>query len=184
MAKQLLPDDYPKLLEGVKQRIRTAQVKAALAVNSELVLLYWRIGRDILNRQQQAGWGAKIIGQLSADLRREFPDSKGFSARNLKYMRSFAEAWPDESIVQQAAAQIPWFHNCILMDKEKDPAKRAWHVQKTIENGWSRNVLAHQIETNLFARLGAASTNFEGTLPGRNQTLPISSSRTPTTSNS
>jgi len=165
MAKLPIPDDYPQLLEQMKGRIRTAQVKAALAVNRELVMLYWHLGRDILERQQQAGWGAKIIDQISADLRREFPDSKGFSARNIKYMRAFAAAWPDEKIVQQAAAQIPWFHNCVLMDKVKDPAQRAWYVEKTIENGWSRNVLVHQIGTSLFARQGKAATNFEATLP-------------------
>jgi len=110
MANIPVPDDYPRLLVQLKERIRSAQVKAALSVNRELVLLYWRIGGDILERQNQAGWGAKIIDQISADLRKEFPESKGFSARNLKYMRAFAEAWPDEPIVQQLVAQIPWGH--------------------------------------------------------------------------
>ena len=96
-----------------------AQVKAALAVNSELVLLYWRIGRDILQRQEQEGWGAKVINRLARDLKREFPEMKGFSPRNLKYMRAFAEAYRDEQFVQQLAAQIPWFHNCVILDKIK-----------------------------------------------------------------
>lgn len=102
----LFPSDenYSSLLNGLKQRIRSAQVKAAIAINRELILLYWQIGREILVRQQQEGWGSKIITRLAKDLKREFPDMKGFSQRNLKYMRAFAEAWPDESIVQQAAA--------------------------------------------------------------------------------
>ena len=104
---------YQDLLSLLKNRIRTAQVRAALAVNRELVLLYWGIGREILTRQQHEGWGTKVIDQLAKDLQYSFPDTQGFSPRNLKYMRAFAEAWPEESIVQQAAAQLPWFHNCV-----------------------------------------------------------------------
>src|SRR5437773_7876222 len=103
----LHPEGYDDFLHDLKERIRVAQVRAALAVNRELVLLYWQIGRDILARQQQQGWGAKVIDRLAHDLRREFPDLKGFSKRNLTYMRAFAEAWPDEQFVQQVAAQIP-----------------------------------------------------------------------------
>lgn len=158
-------DGYDDFLNDVKTRIRTAQVKAKLAVNQELVLLYWQIGREILTRQQQQGWGAKVIDQLSKDLRHDFPEMKGFSARNLKYMRAFAEAYDDEQIVQQAAAQIPWFHNCVLLDKVKDPKIRRWYSQKTIENGWSRSVLVHQIESELFERQGSAITNFDRALP-------------------
>ena len=166
LAKELsIPEDYPKLLELLKKRVRTSQVRAALSVNRELVFLYWQIGNDILARQQESGWGAKIVERLSGDLRREFPEMKGFSTRNLKYMRSFAEAWPDEQIVQQAAAQIPWFHNCVLLEKVKDPAARLWYVQNTVQQGWSRNVLVHQIDTNLYARQGKALTNFKSSLP-------------------
>lgn len=100
-------DNYFALLDGLKQRIRTAQVKAALAVNQELIALYWHIGREILVRQQQAGWGSKVVDRLSVDLRREFPEIKGFSPRNLQYMRALAEAYPDEAIVLQVVAQIP-----------------------------------------------------------------------------
>ena len=160
-----IPDDYPELLEQLKQRIRTAQVRAALSVNRELVLLYWHIGHEILARQQSSGWGAKVIDRLSSDLRREFPEMKGFSPRNLKYMRAFAEAWPDEQIVQQVAAQIPWFHNCVLLDKVKQPEQRRWYVRQTIDHGWSRNVLVHQIDSGLYDRQGKALTNFETTLP-------------------
>jgi len=160
-----LPTGYAELLESLKVRIRQAQIRAALAVNRELVLLYWHIGKEILQRQQQEGWGAKVIERLAQDLSREFPDMKGFSPRNLKYMRAFVDAWPDEQIVQQAAAQIPWFHNVVLLEKVKDPAERLWYMQQTIEHGWSRNVLVHQIENNLYERQGKAITNFQRTLP-------------------
>ena len=109
-------ENYTAFLRSLKERIQQAQIKAALAVNKELTLLYWQIGREILIRQQQEGWGTKIVDQLAKDLKREFPDIKGFSSRNLKYMRAFAEAYPDEQIVQQLAAQIPWFHNCVLLE--------------------------------------------------------------------
>jgi hypothetical protein len=106
------------------KRACTAQLKAGLAVNRERALLYWRIGREILLRQKREGWGAKVIDHLARDLGREFPEMHGFSPRNLKYMRSFAEAWPEEAIVQQVAAQLPWFHNCVLLDKVRDPETR------------------------------------------------------------
>src|SRR5665213_5127 len=111
MTESLAPDSYGQFLADLKGRIRAAQLRAAMAVNRELVLLYWQIGRDILDRQERENWGAKVIDRLAADLKRAFPDMKGFSPRNLKYMRAFAEAWPDEAIVQQLVAQIPWGHN-------------------------------------------------------------------------
>lgn len=158
-------DNYKTFLRSLKDRIQQAQIKAALAVNQELTLLYWQIGKDILTRQQQEGWGAKIIDQVAKDLKREFPDIKGFSSRNLKYMRAFAEAYPDEQFVQQVAAQIPWFHNCVLLDKVKDPSERLWYIQQTTINGWSRSILEIQIDTGLYRRQGGAITNFERTLP-------------------
>ena len=159
------PEGYESFLKDLKDRIRSAQVRAALAVNRELVLLYWSIGRDILTRQKQHGWGAKIIDRLAADLRNAFPEMTGFSPRNLKYMRAFAEAWPDEQVVQQLAAQIPWFHNCVILDRVKSPPEREWYIRQTIQNGWSRNVLVHQIESGLYRRQGKALTNFTRTLP-------------------
>ncbi|MGO8670226.1 MAG: PDDEXK nuclease domain-containing protein [Capsulimonadaceae bacterium] len=152
-------------LKDIKARIRTARVRAALAVNKELVLLYWGIGCDILQRQQQQGWGAKIIDNLGSDLRREFPDMTGLSPRNLKYMRAFAEAWPDEPIVQQLVAQLPWGHNVRLLDYLKTQDERLWYAQAAIEHGWSRNVLVHHIDSKLFERQGKAVTNFERSLP-------------------
>lgn len=164
-------DQYEALLTSLKSRIRNSRLTAALAVNREFVLLYWNIGRDILTRQQESGWGAKVIDRLAIDLHRAFPEMKGFSARNLKYMRAFAEIWIDEEFVQQVAAQIPWFHHCVLLDKVKDNTVRAWYVQQTIEHGWSRNVLLHQIESDLFHRQGKAITNFARVLPAHHSDL-------------
>jgi predicted nuclease of restriction endonuclease-like (RecB) superfamily len=161
----LTPKDYDEFLGRLKEQIRTAQLRAAVAVNRELVLLYWRIGQDILVRQKRHGWGTKVIDQLSADLRREFPGVEGFSPRNLKYMRAFAQAWPDEPIVQEALAQITWYHNITLLEKVKGSDERLWYVRKSVESGWSRKVLVHWIESDLYSRQGKAQTNFEKTLP-------------------
>ncbi len=159
------PAEYSAFLQDLKARIRGTQLHAALALNSELVLLYWRIGKEILAQQRRHGWGAKIIDQLARDLKVSFPDMRGLSPRNLKYMRAFAEAWPDEQFVQQVAAQIPWFHNCVLIDKTTTVVEREWYIRKTIEHGWSRSVLVHQIESRLRDRQGTAITNFSRTLP-------------------
>jgi predicted nuclease of restriction endonuclease-like (RecB) superfamily len=162
----LFPDsNYKAFLDGLKQRIRSAQVKAFLAVNRELTLLYWQIGREILAKQEVEGWGAKVIERLAKDLKQEFPDIKGFSRTNLLYMRAFAEAYPDEQIVQQLVGQIPWGHNLRLLELVKDPEIRLWYIQQTIENGWSRNILVMQIESGLYQRQGSAITNFERALP-------------------
>lgn len=159
------PEGYEDFLRDLKQRIRTAQVRAVLAVNRELVLLYWQIGRDIVERQDRAGWGAKIIESLSADLRAAFPEMQGFSPRNLKYMKAFAETWPDLSLVQAALAQITWYHNIALLEKTKSAEERLWYARQTVQNGWSRNVLVLQIESGLYRRQGKAQTNFTATLP-------------------
>ena len=162
---KLTPQDYDDFLRELKERILSVQVKAALSVNHELVLLYWYIGREILTRQQQQGWGAKVIDKLAADLRQAFPQMKGFSARNLKYVRAFAQAYPDEEFVQQLVAQIPWGHNVRILDAVKDSEERKWYVEQTIQYGWSRNILVHQIESALYHRQGKAVTNFDRTLP-------------------
>ena len=159
------PAGYSKLLGDLKQRIQAAQLRASLAVNRELVFLYWQIGRDILARQERESWGAKVIDRLACDLKAAFPEMKGFSPRNLKYMRAFAEAWPEEAIVQQLVAQIPWGHNVRILDYVKDPIEREWYVRATVQHGWSRDVLVHQIESGLFRRQGKAVTNFKTTLP-------------------
>ncbi len=159
------PEGYTDWLAELKSRIHSAQQQATLAVNRELVLLYWQIGRDILVRQADQGWGAKVIDRLAHDLRNAFPKMKGFSPRNLKYMRAVAEAWPEPEFVQQAAAQLPWFHLCTLIDKLATREERDWYLAKAVEHNWSRNVLVMQIETRLRERQGKAVANFEQRLP-------------------
>jgi len=173
------PDGYADWLAELKTRIHTAQQRAALAVNRELVLLYWQIGRDILERQAAQGWGAKVIERLSQDLRSAFPKMKGFSPRNLKYMRAFAEAWPDEQFVQEVLAQLPWYHQLALLDKLPGPQTRKWYAAKAIEHNWSRNVLVMQIETRLLERSGKAVTNFTATLPAPQSDLARESLKDP-----
>lgn len=160
-------NSYSQFLHELKSRIRTARTRAALAVNSELVLLYWQIGRDILERQAREGWGAKVIDRLARDLRSEFPDMKGFSRANLMYMRSFAAVWESEEIVQQLVGQIPWGHNIVLITKIKEQEEREWYARTVVEKGWSRTVLEHQIETRLMHRTGTAVSNFHLTLPSQ-----------------
>ncbi|MDX2242254.1 MAG: PDDEXK nuclease domain-containing protein [Leptolyngbyaceae cyanobacterium bins.302] len=167
MADKLLsfPENYDDFLNDLKEHIRRAQVKAVLAVNQELVALYWQIGKEILSREREQGWGAKVVERLAMDLKREFPKMKGFSARNIRYMKSFAEAYPDETILQRCVAKLPWRHNIALLEKLKSSEERVWYAQQAIENGWSRDVLVLQIENQLHRRLGEAVTNFEQVLP-------------------
>lgn len=159
------PEGYGNWLAELKSRIHAAQQRATQAVNRELVQLYWQIGRDILARQAAQGWGAKVIERLANDLRTAFPDMKGFSRANLMYMRAFAEAWPDATIVQQAVGQLPWGHNLVLLTRLKDPQQRLAYAQSAIAHGWSRNVLNIHIETRLLERSGKAVTNFDMSLP-------------------
>lgn len=173
------PEGYSDWLAELKNRIHSAQQRATLAVNRELILLYWQIGHDILARQAAQGWGAKVIEQLAHDLSTAFPDMKGFSSRNLKYMRAFAEAWPEAEFVQQAVAQLPWGHNLVLLTKLKKNEERQAYAQKALENSWSRNVLVMQIETRLLERQGTAVTNFERRLPKPQSDLAIESLKDP-----
>lgn len=170
-AVEVMPKGYAELLAALKERIRTAQLRAALAVNHELVLLYWHIGKAIIERQDEQGWGAKVIERIARDLHREFPGMGGLSQRNLKYMRAFAEAYPDGSIVQQLVAQLPWGHNVLLLTKLKKPEHRLWYAQATIANGWSRAVLDAQVATHAHRRQGKAVTNFKRTLPAERSDL-------------
>ncbi|MER2624989.1 MAG: PDDEXK nuclease domain-containing protein, partial [Accumulibacter sp.] len=174
-----LPADYAAWLAELKARIHTAQQRAALAVNRELVLLYWQIGRDILDRQGREGWGAKVIERLAQDLRSAFPGMKGFSRANLMYMRAFAEAWPDAEIVQQAVGQLPWGHNLVLLTKLKTSERRLAYAQRAIEHGWSRNVLNIHIERRLLEREGKAITNFDARLPKPHSDLAHESLKDP-----
>ena len=160
-----LPADYGPLLADLKSRVRAAQVKAALSVNREMILLYWHIGRRILDSQREHGWGAHVVERLSKDLRSEFPDMAGFSTTNLRYMRVFAEAWPDEAIREQVARELPWWHNVILLKRLQEPQLREWYGRKALQYGWSRNILELQIETRLHEREGKAITNVAQALP-------------------
>jgi predicted nuclease of restriction endonuclease-like (RecB) superfamily len=159
------PAGYAELLQELKTRIHAAQVRAAFAVSRELILLYWSIGREILTRQDAQGWGTKIVERLAHDLQTEFLGVEGFSSRSLKYMRAFAAAWPDESIVQQLAAQLPWGHHMVLLDRLKTPVEREWYLRAAVEYGWSRNILVLQIKSALHEREGKALTNFTRSLP-------------------
>lgn len=157
---------YDEFLRDLKARIQNAQVRAALSVNRELVQLYWQIGRDIVTRQEEQGWGKSVIGRLATDLRNAFPGIEGFSSRNLERMRAFFLAYPAaDQFATQAVSQIPWGHNMVLFQRVKDPAERLWYAQGTLEHGWSRSILEMQIESRLHERQGKGVTNFSRTLP-------------------
>lgn len=169
---------YKSLLENIKQEVLNAQYKAIYAVNRELMFMYWHIGKIILDNSQ---WGNKFIDNLSIDLKMEFPEIKGFSVRNLKYMRKFAEEYQDFEFVQQVVAQIPWGHNIVLLDKIKDIEERKWYIDETIKNGWSRNMLKMQIDGKVYERqeLAEKVTNFSKTLPDIQSDLAIQTMKDP-----
>lgn len=176
-----LPEGYVNFLETLKLKIRQSRQKAVLSVNRELLMIYWEIGNAILRQQELTGWGGKVIDRISADLKIDFPDFKGLSVRNLKYMQAFAKAYPDfgqihggheqtiekqhQEIVQVPLAQLTWYHHITLLDKVKQPEIRLFYIHKCVENGWSREVMVHQIETGLHLRIGKSITNFKQTLP-------------------
>lgn len=174
-----LPRGYAKTLGEIKRRIQEERLRVVLAANSAMVLLYWDIGRMILDRQERQGWGAKVIDRLAADLCKAFPDMKGFSSRNLLYMRAFSAEWPDRAIVQEALAQITWYHNVTLIEKLEFQADRLWYARQIIEHGWSRNILALQIEAQAHARHGKALTNFKATLPPADSDLAAQAFKDP-----
>jgi predicted nuclease of restriction endonuclease-like (RecB) superfamily len=159
------PENYDDFLNSLKEQVRRSRAQATLAVNQEIILLYWRIGRKISSKEQEQGWGAKVVDRLALDLKREFPEMKGFSARNIRYMKSFAEAYPDESILQRGVAKLPWRHNIALLEKLKSSDERLWYAEQAVANGWSRDVMVLQIENQLHLRSGSATTNFDQILP-------------------
>ncbi len=165
LSQAVIPIEYKAFLKEIKEKILSSQVKAALAVNRELITLYWEVGSRIHLKQKSEGWGAKTIENLAKDLKTSFPDMQGFSSRNLKYMVHFAREYPDFAIGQQVVAQIPWGHNILLLQKLTSLEERFWYANKTIENGWSRNVLLHWLDSDLYKREGKAITNFQTTLP-------------------
>ena len=190
-----LPDNYQSILSALKLKIRSARYRAIIKVNAELITVYWEIGSTIIQQQKDKGWGAKIIDKLAGDLKLEFPDMKGFSIRNLKYMRAFADAFPDflpgqqdaaqlkdqsrGEFVQHPAAQLPWTHIQVVLDKLKTKKERLFYLRKSIENGWSRNTLSLQIESNLIARQGKAISNFPQTLPVEESDLATETFKSP-----
>ncbi|OLO99892.1 hypothetical protein BVU76_23570 [Mycolicibacterium porcinum] len=178
-GKPVAPSWYPELLDAVADHVQGGRQRAVAAANQELVRTYWAVGNEILARQDAEGWGARVIDRLSADLRDRFPDAKGFSPRNLKYMRAFAAAWPDIAIVQRSAAQLPWRQHMVLLDKLDTPELRLWYAQAAVEQGWSRDVLVHHIDTQLYRRAGQAVTNFARTLPPADSDLAQQATRDP-----
>ena len=171
-------NEYLQIIETIKGQIKGAQYQAALNVNRELIMLYYHIGKVI---NEHKTWGSKFIENLAADIRISFPNVKGYSVRNLKYMAKFAETYPDEEFVQQAVAQIPWGHTVVLLDKFSDSTVRNWYIEKTIENGWSRNVLIHQIENGLYERqvLAGKIANFENRLASPQSELALQTMKDP-----
>ncbi|WP_337001713.1 MULTISPECIES: PDDEXK nuclease domain-containing protein [unclassified Microbacterium] len=161
----VLPDDYTTTLEDLKRQVHGARLRLQRSANSHLVMLWWRIGRTILEKQSAQGWGSRVLDRLATDLRAAFPTMTGFSRRNLAYMRAFAEAWPEaDEIVQHPVAQLPWSHIIDLLDKLDDALLREWYAAKDLQHGWSRAVLAHQIATRLHERESAAPSNFADAL--------------------
>jgi predicted nuclease of restriction endonuclease-like (RecB) superfamily len=167
MSEKLVKNsEYRSFIQEVKQRIQSAQIKAAISVNQGLLRLYWELAERIIEKQQETSWGDRFLEELSRDLKAEFPELKGFSVRNLKYMRQWFKFWSADSLIgQQLVAQIPWGHNLMIVSKSKDVEEAIFYVQKTIENGWSRSTLSHHIETEFYSREGKAITNFELRLP-------------------
>ena len=160
-----MPVGYAAVLAEIKRRIQEERLRTVMAANSAMVMLYWDIGRLILDRQEKEGWGAKVIDRLSTDLRAAYPDMDGLSPRNLKYMRAFAAAWPEGRIVQEVLAQIPWYHHIALLERCGSREERLWYARQSAVHGWSHNILKIQIEARLHERQGKAITNFAATLP-------------------
>lgn len=161
----LLNADYAILLTDVKDRIRSAQYAAMKVVNRELITLYWDIGRIIVQRQQGESWGRAIIENLARDLHGEFPGIKGFSSRNLLYMRNFYDSYHESPKLQQLVAEIAWGHNIVIMERCKDPLQREFYIRMTRRMGWSRNVLIHQIDNQAYEKTFIGQNNFSDTLP-------------------
>ncbi len=159
-------DDYKAFVQDIKQQVQSVQIKAAIMVNQALLQLYWDLAERIVTQQQTTAWGDGFLLQLSRDLQAEFPDMKGFSKRNLELMRQWYRFWSEQpAIAKQLVAQIPWGHNLVILNKIKNPNEAVFYVQKTLQNNWSRVVLTHQIESNLYQRQGKAISNFQTTLP-------------------
>lgn len=171
-------NEYLEIVKSIREEIKVAQYKAAVSVNRELIMLYYNIGRVI---NEHKSWGNKFIDNLAADIKLSFPSATGYSVRNLKYMAKFAAIYPDFEFVQQVVAQIPWGHNVVLMDKISDDTVRKWYIEQSIERGWSRNVLVHQIESGLYERQVIADkiSNFENRLASPQSELAVQTMKDP-----
>ncbi|MEU4361021.1 PDDEXK nuclease domain-containing protein [Promicromonospora sp. NPDC023987] len=155
------PEGFAEFIADLKERVRSAQFRMSRSVNTDLLRLYWSVGRDILDRQKSAGWGGKVVARIAADMKRDFPNERGWSRSSLLYMRRVAEVWPTEAeFVQHVAGRLPWTFVQILLDRLDTREERDWYAARAAESGWSRNVLEHQIKVNLRSALGAAPTNF------------------------
>jgi len=179
-----VPEGYPQLLEQLKTQIRQARIRASRVVNTELLTLYWDLGRAILDRQETEGWGTKVIDRLAVDLRAAFPEMRGLSRSNLKYMRQMASTWPRTAIGQQAVGQLPWGHLTVLLDRLTTQPDRDWYATAAAEHGWSRNVLLHHIKSQLHRRVGAAPSTSPTSCPHLTPISPSNWSATPTSSTS
>ena len=170
--------EYISIVENIKREIKAAQYRAAIHANVDMLLLYHDIG-CVINEHKL--WGNRFIDNLATDIRMDFPESKGYSVRNLKYMAKFAETYPVREFVQQVVAQIPWGHNVVLLDKVSDAKEREWYIKKSAKNGWSRNVLVHQIERGLYQRqvLVDKVSNFESRLPSPQSELAVQTMKDP-----
>jgi predicted nuclease of restriction endonuclease-like (RecB) superfamily len=157
-------NDYKRFIQEIKQRIQSAQIKAAVAVNQGLLRLCWDLAEQMVTKQKETAWGDGFIKQMSIDLQAEFPDMKGFSLSNLKYMRQWYLFFEKSQQVVGQITQIPWGHNIAIITKCKNIDEAIFYIQKTIQNNWSRAVLTHHIESGLYAREGKAITNFQTTL--------------------
>lgn len=160
-----MSDGYLQFIEEIKKEIQKQRVSVVMNANASMICLYWNIGRAILEKQEEEGWGTKVIDRMSKDLKTAFPEMSGFSPRNIKYMRKFAQCWPDYEIVQRVVAQLPWRTNITLMDKLKTQEERIWYVGKTVENGWSKTILELQIQSRLMECTGKTVNNFPAALP-------------------
>ena len=170
---------YQSLLAEIKSSIRTAQVRATLSVNAEMILLYWQIGKMIADKQVQEGWSAKVIPRLATDLKNEFAELKGYSERNLSRMLTFYKEYAENLILPQPVAKLPWGHNILLIEKIKDQPTRFWYANQCLENNWSRDVLEMQIQNQLHLRQGKSTTNFKNTLPDQFSDLAIQALKDP-----
>lgn len=174
-----MDQSYALFIQQLKETVSSTKVAVALQANSQLIAMYWRIGKMILDAQKKEGWGARVIDRIALDLKESFPDMRGFSATNLKYMRQFAQAWPDFEIGQQSVDQLPWGSNLVLLHKLDNAEDRLWYAQRAIDEGWSRNVLSMQIESGLKERSGKAVSNFGNALPSPDSDLAIQAFKDP-----